>query len=190
MHCFTSLLPAGTWSRAGFGLPIPDTAVPMEDRTSPSPPDAASEDPSVLLRQSGGEEPMQTTGEITKGLRIAEGWSERGSTRGPKASSKSYLDQQSLSTEPAHTGYRKHTASGEAWSQARPGRGLFHQWHLLPGSRQGMKGRWGLSSSCAFHLLGLSIGSWLSPQIQPSCSSHALITACLSQVRSSGASCE
>lgn len=48
------------------------------------------------------------------GLRIAGGWSDRRNTRGPKASSKSYLDQQShsLSTEPARTGYRKHISIG------------------------------------------------------------------------------
>lgn len=42
------------------------------------------------VRGSNGKD-----GEITKGLRVAEGWSDRRNTRGPKASSKSYLDQQS-----------------------------------------------------------------------------------------------
>lgn len=48
-----------------------------------------------LLRKGWWEGPTVKTEDITKGLRTAKGWSYRRNTRGPKASSKSYLDQQS-----------------------------------------------------------------------------------------------
>jgi len=52
-------------------------------------------DPAELLRKGRLEAPTTKTWEITKRVRTAEGWSDRRNTRGPKASSKSYLGQPS-----------------------------------------------------------------------------------------------
>lgn len=96
-----------------LGSPRPDGDADGGEEVSPPQFAAGSGDPSGLLRKGRWEGPTIKTGEISKGLRTAEGWSDRRNTRGPKASSKSYLDQQSHQspTEPARTGYRKHTST-------------------------------------------------------------------------------
>lgn len=97
-------------------------------------------------------------------------------TRGPKASSKPYLDQQSLPADPAQTGYTKSIRS-----QANPARGPILSVASPPGAGRGEGVAGGeVLSPCAVRSLGSSAGSWVSPQIQPGCGGRAsLITACL-----------
>lgn len=134
MHCTTRQPRLGSWSRAGLRLPWDGDASGGEDVSLPS----------LMPGQRTLHRPLRKgptirTGDITKGLRTAEGWSDRRNAKGPKpAPNPTWTSKAtSLSTAPARAGYRKRISVG---SQARPSREQLLPAASLPRPRAGDEG--------------------------------------------------